>query len=128
MVFEKRKKKTDLNLTYDIEIDDPVICYTLYGKIISDLDFQDLEKDVFDHLNKNYYRIIFDLENLTHTNSSGIAFFMRTLTKARIMGGELILINLEGNVAKIFSVAKLDEVYTICKDKQEAKNHFKALQ
>lgn len=117
-----------MNLSYEIEIDDPIIIYSLSGKIISDPDFEDLEKDVFDHMNKNYYRVVFDLNNLTHTNSSGIAFFMRTLTKARIMGGELILINLKGNVEKIFQVAKLTEVYTICGDLEQAKQHFKDLQ
>lgn len=117
-----------MNLSYEIEIDEPIIIYSLSGKIISDPDFEDLEKDVFDHMNKNYYRVIFDLDKLTHTNSSGIAFFMRTLTKARIMGGELVLINLKGNVEKIFQVAKLTEVYTICNDLEQAKQHFKDLQ
>lgn len=117
-----------MNLSYEIKIDEPIIIYSLSGKIISELDFEDLEKDVFDHMNKNHFNVVFDLENLTHTNSSGIAFFMRTLTKARIMGGELILLHLKGNVEKIFQVAKLTEVYTICSNLEEAKNHFKALQ
>ena len=98
------------------------------GKITSDDDFEELEREVFDYLNKNYYRIIFELSELTHTNSSGIGFFMRTLTKARIMNGELILVNIEGNVKKIFEIAKLDEVYTIYTNKEEALNHFKQIQ
>ena len=98
------------------------------GKIITDLDYEMLEHEVFDHMNKNYFRVVFDLTNLTHTNSSGIAFFMRTLTKARIMGGELILINLNGNVEKIFKVAKLTEVYTLCENIEQATQHFKDLQ
>ena len=53
---------------------------------------------------------------------------MRTLTKARIMGGELILINLNGNVEKIFKVAKLTEVYTLCENLEQATQHFKDLQ
>ena len=80
---------------------------------------------VFENLNKNYYRIVFDLTKLTHTNSSGIGFFMRTLTKSRIMGGELILVGINGNVDKIFSISKLDEIYTICENQVEAINYFK---
>lgn len=117
-----------MNLQFDIDINDPVITYTLNGKITSDVDFEELERTVFDNLNKNYYRIIFDLSDLTHTNSSGIGFFMRTLTKARIMNGELVLINLAGNVKKIFEIAKLDEVYTIYNNTEEALNHFKQIQ
>lgn len=103
-------------MNYDIAIHDPVIVYTLSGKITTDEDYLDLEKEVFDHLNQNYYRIVFNLKDLTHTNSSGIGFFMRTLTKSRIMGGDLVLTNISGNVEKIFEIAKLTEVYTICSD------------
>ena len=117
-----------MSLQYTVDINDPVIIYSLNGKITSELDFEELEQEVFSFLNQNYYRMVFDLENLTHTNSSGISFFMKTLTKARIMGGELILVNVTGNVAKIFEIAKLDEVYTIYNNKEEAFNHFKELQ
>lgn len=115
-----------MNLSYDITIHDPVVVYTLRGKIISDPDFQEIEKVVFQHLNQNYYRIVFDLNDLTHTNSSGIAFFMRTLTKSRIMNGDLILANVKGNVEKIFAIAKLNEIYTIYPSCEEAVAHFNA--
>ncbi|MFT5779062.1 MAG: anti-anti-sigma factor [Crocinitomicaceae bacterium] len=114
-----------MSLDYTITIHDPVISYGLVGKITTDEDYQPLERAVFDHLNQNYYRIIFDLQELTHTNSSGIGFFMRTLTKARIMGGELILININGNVEKIFEIAKLNQVYTICENVADGLNYFK---
>lgn len=117
-----------MNLTYEIEINDPVVIYRLSGKITSDVDYEELEKKVFGMLNQNYYRIVFDLQGLTHTNSSGIGFFMRTLTKSRILGGELILTHISGNVEKIFQISKLDEIYTICASNMEAINYFKTLQ
>lgn len=114
-----------MNLQFEVHIEDPVIVYALSGKITTETDFEALEKEVFQYLNQNYYRIVFNLKNLTHTNSSGIGLFMRTLTKSRIMGGELVLTNIEGNVRKIFEIAKLDEVYTIYPDQEQAINHFK---
>lgn len=120
-----KEKKANLNIQFDIDIQDPVIIYTLKGKITSELDSEDFEKEVFNHLNQNYFRIVFNLNELTHTNSIGIGFFMRTLTKARIMGGELVLCNVKGNVEKIFKISKLDEIYTIYSDQTEAINHFK---
>ncbi len=113
-----------MNLTYDISIHDPVIVYTLKGKITTDDDYLGLEKEVFNHLNQNYYRIVFNLTELTHTNSSGIGFFMRTLTKTRIMGGDLVLTNISGNVEKIFEIAKLTEVYTICDNETAGIQYF----
>ena len=117
-----------MNLKYEIEIVDPVVIYKLSGKITTEFDYEELEAKVFSMLNKNYYRIVFDLKNLTHTNSSGISLFMRTLTKARIMGGELVLTHISGNVEKIFQISKLDEIYTICESNVDAANHFKTLQ
>ncbi len=120
-----KEKRTDLNIQFDIDIKDPVIVYRLMGKITSELDYEAIEKEVFNHLNQNYFRIVFNLDELTHTNSMGIGFFMRTLTKSRIMGGELVLCNIKGNVEKIFKISKLDEIYTIYSDQTEAINHFK---
>lgn len=113
-----------MNLTFSVDLHDPVIVYSLKGKIVSDLDFEDLEKEVFSYLNQNYFRIVFDLSELTHTNSAGIAFFMRTLTKSRIMGGDLVLVNLQGNTKKIFEIAKLDEVYIVKEDLEDGINYF----
>lgn len=115
-----------MNLSYEVNIVDPVVIYSLNGKITSDADYEDIQSEVFSLLNQNYYRIVFDLEKLTHINSSGISFFMKTLTKSRIMGGELVLANINGNVKKIFEIAKLDEVYTIENNTDEAINYFKA--
>lgn len=113
-----------MSLTHNISIHDPVIIYHLAGKITSEEDYKELEQVVFDHLNQNYFRIVFDLRELTHTNSSGIGFFMRTLTKARILGGELVLINITGNVEKVFDIAKLNQVYTICENEAAGINYF----
>ena len=117
-----------MNLSYTINIDDPIITYQLKGKITTEDDYLEIEKEVFNYLNQNYYRIVFDLSELTHTNSSGIGFFMRTLTKSRIMGGELVIIGINGNVEKIFSISKLDEIYIICENQMEANNYFKKAQ
>ncbi|MBB77975.1 MAG: hypothetical protein CL844_03105 [Crocinitomicaceae bacterium] len=113
-----------MKIEFEIEVKDLVIIYKIKGKITSDIDFEEIEKEVFKNINKNYFRIIFNLDELTHTNSMGISFFMRTLTKSRIMGGELILCNVRGNVDKIFKIAKLNEIYTIYNSQKEAIKHF----
>ena len=117
-----------MNLKYDIQTDGNIVIFSLFGKITTDLDYENLEKDVFEKLNKNYSRVVFNVESLTHTNSSGISLFMRTMTKARIMGGELVLANINGNVEKIFKLSKLDEIYTIFPSTADATNHFKKSQ
>lgn len=115
-----------MNLSFEINtINDSTIVFKLIGKIISDTDFDDLQVEVNDAIGKNLKNVIFDLEELTHMNSMGIGFFMRTLTKSRIINGDLILCNIRGNVDKIFEISKLNEIYTICDSQVAAINLFK---
>ena len=115
-----------MNLSFDISFVEPIVIYSLKGKITTDLDFQELEKVVFENISKNHVNVVFDLKELTHTNSSGIGLFMKTLTKTRIMNGDLALMNINGNVEKIFVISKLNEIYTICENQMEAINYFKS--
>lgn len=115
-----------MNLTFEInQVNDQTIVFKLIGKIISDDDFNDVQVEVNDSIGKNKKNVIFDLEELTHMNSLGIGFFMRTLTKSRIINGDLVLCNIKGNVAKIFEISKLNEIYTICDSQVEAINLYK---
>lgn len=113
-----------MNLTYDIENVDSLLIFHLKGKITSDIDFQTLEALLNEKISANHCRVVFDLNELTHINSSGIGFFMRVLTKTRIMGGDLLLLNVKGNVEKVFQISKLNEIYTICENQMECINYF----
>ncbi len=97
----------------------------LHGKIMTDLDLEEIAKESKKWVEKNSCQVIFNLSELMYINSSGINFFMRTLTKARINNGELIFCNVQGNVSTLFKIAKLNEIYTIYPSEEEAVNHFK---
>lgn len=124
MVFVNRKNRLKLNLTYNIKISDGIIVLTLKGKIIHEDDYEAVQVELFKHINQNNTNIVLDLSGLTHTNSSGIAFFMRSLTKCRILGGEMVLAGITGNVKKVFEITKLNDVYTIFNSEKEALNYF----
>lgn len=115
-----------MNLSFDISFVDNCVIYALNGKITTENDFQEFEKTVFENIGKNHVNVIFNLNALTHTNSSGIGLFMKTLTRTRIMNGDLVLTHINGNVEKIFQISKLNEIYTICESQMEAINYFKS--
>lgn len=116
-----------MGLHYQIEPAGQVLIFHLKGKIISDTDPIEMEKDFSTYLNQNLNKVIIDLEELTHINSSGISALIKMITKSRILGGDVVIIGLNGNVAKIFDIAKLDEVFTIFSDREEAMEHFKSI-
>lgn len=114
-----------MNLQFEIAAEENVLIILLKGKIISESDTSELEQEFGKLLNQNLNKVILDLSELTHINSTGIGMMIKMLTKSRILGGDLVILGLQGNVAKIFDIAKLDEVFTIYSDKNNALEHFK---
>ena len=55
--------------------------FSISGKILSDADILPMRNELENIVN---WKIILDLSMLTHTNSSGIAFMVKILTKSRI--------------------------------------------
>lgn len=57
--------------------------------------------------------VIIDLQKLDYINSTGINFFIKTLTKARVNNGDLILSGARGSVLTIVKISKMNEVFTM---------------
>lgn len=91
------------------------------GSLLTEADLEKLNELIND--NKNQF--IFDLSELNHVNSSGIGFFIKTLTRSRIAGGELLITGLNGNVLKLFNISKIDRLFTIVPTVEEGINFFK---
>lgn len=94
---------------------------TLEGKLLSDSDLKAVSAEVEKFQNWN---IILDLKDLTHVNSSGIAFMVRMLTRSRINGGDTVMASVNANLKKLFDITKMNEVFTIYQTIEEANNHF----
>lgn len=111
-----------MSLQFTISNEAAVTVVKIEGRILSDLDLEQL-KEKLEQLNSSQY--VFDLSELTNTNSSGIAFMIRTMTKARINGGDVVLSNPNAGIQKLIDISKLYEVFSIYNTTVEAVNHFK---
>lgn len=114
-----------MSFSFDIHHLPNVSVVTLRGKIMNELDLESISLEVKQMIDKNKCRLIFDSQELTYINSSGINLFMRTLTKARTNNGDLIFCGINGNVENLFKITKLNEIYTIYATQKEAISHFK---
>lgn len=94
---------------------------TISGKILSDADIAPMRAEIETIEN---WKVIIDLSNLSHTNSSGIAFMVKILTKSRINGGDAVLLNPNAGLNKLFEITKIHEVFSIYGSLDSAKNHF----
>ena len=111
-----------MSLAIELHNQNNISIFELKGRILSDTDLvepNNLLTSVKD------WNIIFDLSQLTHTNSSGIAFMVKSMTRARINNGDVVLVNPNSGLSKLFEITKMHEVFTIYETLDDAKNHFK---
>ena len=91
----------------------------LKGKILFEAELETLYHE-FHELNAiEGMNWIMDLTEMTHTNSTGIGFLVRSLTRSRINNGELVLCGVKGNVEKLFEIGITLDVAVGSRDYQK---------
>lgn len=94
---------------------------TLEGKLLSDADLKAVSTEIEKLQNWN---IILDLKDLSHVNSSGIAFMVRILTRSRVNGGDAVMTQVNSSLKKLFDITKMHEVFRIYEGMEDALKHF----
>jgi anti-sigma B factor antagonist len=65
-------------------------------------------------------RLIIDLAGVPYMDSSGVATLVEAMQNARRTGGKLILASMQEKVRSIFEIARLDMVFIIVSNADEA--------
>jgi len=114
-----------MNLKFTVDSTTPgVTIYSLAGKVLTEMDLLDLTEQ-FERSENLSSNAVFDFNELEHLNSTGINFFIRTLTKLRVNNRELVLCQVAGNVKRLLEVSKLDTIFSVFDTKEDALNFFK---
>lgn len=92
------------------------------GKLMSDADLADAQELINTITNWN---VVLDLANLSYVNSSGIAFFVKVLTRARLNQGDVVVLNVNDQLTKIFELTKINQVFHMANTLMEVKAYFK---
>ena len=92
------------------------------GKLMSDADLADANELLNTLTNWNG---VLDLANLSYVNSSGIAFFVKVLTRARLNQGDVVVLNVNDQLTKIFELTKINQVFHMANTLMEVKAYFK---
>jgi anti-anti-sigma factor len=92
------------------------------GKLMSDADLADAQILLNSLTNWN---VVLDLAKLSYVNSSGIAFFIRVLTRARLNQGDVVVLNVNEQLTKIFELTKINQVFHMANTEMEVKAYFK---
>jgi anti-sigma B factor antagonist len=98
-------------LTFDIEVNGDVAKVRLHGKLVmgvSNLLHVRVKKLIPEHK-----RIVLDLSDLSHMDSSGLGTLVGLFVSARSAGCSLELINLSHGIQKVLSLTNLLSVFTV---------------
>jgi anti-sigma B factor antagonist len=71
-------------------------------------------------IDKKPNSLVIDLSHVSYVDSSGLAIFIDALQRVKKNGGTLALAGLQENVKVVFEIAKLDQVFEIYSNLDEA--------
>lgn len=88
-----------------------------------DLDFHtspELRRELTKQMGEEVRQVMVDLQKVPYIDSSGLATFVELFQKIRRRKGRLILFNLCQGVRSVFEIAKLDTLFQLAKNEEEA--------
>ena len=113
-----------MSLSVTIETQDACAIILLSGRMVGSEDLAAIMQQVEAKINEGAFKLICDCSQLEYCNSTGLNFFVRLLTKSRNKGGDCVLVQLQPAVAKLFSLSKLNEIFTSYDSVEDAKSGF----
>src|SRR5919197_929811 len=79
-----------------------------------------LKAAINDAMEDGHIRIVVDLSETTFLDSTGIGILIGTFKRLRSRDGRLTLVNTHPHIAKTFDLTGLDQLFTICRTREEA--------
>ncbi len=70
-------------------------------------------------------KIVIDFEKVTYIDSSGLATLVEVLKKTKTQGGSLGLASMSDKVKSLFEITKLDKLFSIFQNQNDAVNSVK---
>lgn len=112
-------------MKFDSSIKDNVLKIQLQGDLIGENSGLELVDFVNDKINDLIILCAIDLSGVRYMNSSGIGVLITLLTKFRNKGGEVVLINPSDQIKKLLIITKLNSIFSIVDDEEQAINALK---
>ena len=85
---------------------------------------QELKQRVLEELEKGERKFVVDFSNTGYIDSSGLGVLVSLSKKIREQGGELRLSSLNEDLRTLFELTKLDTLFRIADDKDQALEGF----
>jgi anti-sigma B factor antagonist len=110
-------------MSFDVKKQDEITIIDVEGQLIVG-NRQELKQKVLEELEGGARKFLIDFSNTGYIDSSGLGVLVSLSKKIREQGGELRLANLNEDLRTLFELTKLDTLFHIASDRQEALTSF----
>lgn len=100
------------------------IIYRLTGNLIGEYDGIAIVESVNDKIGDGHKNFIMNMKDLQHINSTGLGVLITILTKARKIGGDVVLSQPSSFISNLLIITKLNSIFKVYNDLEEAKTAF----
>ncbi len=115
-----------MEFNYKLEVKEDIIIVSLEGELIEKFQAHNLLEELSIRIEETN-KILLNLKDLKYLNSTGLNVMINILTKFRTAGGEVSVCCLSQKVNELFLITKLNSVFTVLKDVEEAQEYFKSI-
>lgn len=98
-------------MRYEKELLPGLVVYHIQGEITAGAGSEDLIMDLLASQRAEHRRFLLDLQGTQYVNSSGIRILLRARQLANTEGGELALVNVHKQVARILSDIRVLDMF-----------------
>jgi len=112
-------------MKYTHEVKEDILILTFEGDLIGENHGSELISLINDHINTKTKYCIIDIAHVRYINSSGIGVLITILTKFRNIDGEVLLVKPSKTVEKLLVITKLNSIFQITEDVEDAINKLK---
>jgi len=81
---------------------------------------RELRDTLHDALSRADGRLVLDLSATTFFDSSGLAALIAAHRRAQAMGGHLVVVNVDAEIARLLGVTGLDQLLALAEDREAA--------
>ena len=110
-------------MSFQVSKNDDVTLIEVEGQLIVG-NRQDLKNQVMEQLEGGDLKFVIDFANTGYIDSSGLGVLVSLSKKIREQGGELRLSSLNDDLRTLFELTKLDTLFKITNNKEEALEGF----
>jgi len=112
---------------YSLDNYEGLLLLEMSGKLVDKAEAVDIGKDVEKHTSEGQNKFIIDLSCLEYMNSTGLNIILNLMNKCRDKGGDAVVAGSTTRVKSLFSVTKLDNVFTLKDTRADAVAHFQKI-